>query len=103
MGSFKVAVTYFMTPNVTVTFMVGWLSLWPQKVKRSLEVAVTYFMITKVTVTFVVALTYFMNSEGHGVIRGRRDLYIATYEPINHVDLCGRFHLVYDPKRSRGH
>ena len=57
MGSLEVAVTYFMTPKVTVTFVVGWPSLWPQNVTGSLEVAVTYFMTPKVTVTFVVGLT----------------------------------------------
>ena len=67
MGSLEVAVTYFMTPKVTVTFVVGWPSLWPQN--------------------------------GHGVIRGRRDL---LYDPKGHGDLCGRFDLVYDPKRSQG-
>ena len=49
--------TYFMTPKVTVTFVVGLTYLWPQKVMGSLEVAVTYFMTPKVTVTFVVGLT----------------------------------------------
>ena len=49
--------TYFMTPKVTVTFVVGLISLWPQKVTGSLEVAVTYFMTQKVTVIFVVGLT----------------------------------------------
>ena len=63
--------TYFMTPKVTVTFVVDLFdpkgSLWPtlwQKVTfvvgltGSLEVAVTYFMTPKVTVTFVVGLTF---------------------------------------------
>ena len=49
--------TYFMTPKVTVTFLVDLPSLWPQKVAGSLEVAMTYFMTPKVTVTFVVGLT----------------------------------------------
>ena len=44
----------------------------------SLEVAVTYFMTLKVKVTFVVGLTFFMTPNGHGVIRGRRDL---LYDP----------------------
>ena len=66
--------TYFMTPKVTVTFVVS-LTI--------LEVAVT-----------------FMTPKGHGVIRGRRDL---LYDPKGHGDLCGRFDLVYDLKRSRGH
>ena len=65
----------------------------------SLEVAVTYFMTPKVTVTFVVSLTNFMNPEGHGVIRGRRDL---LYDLKCHGDLCGQFDLVYEPRRSRG-
>ena len=56
-------------------------------------------MTPKVTVTFVVGLTYFMTPKGHGVIRGRLDL----YDPKGHGDLCGRFDLVFDPKRSRGH
>ena len=44
--------TYFMTPKVTVTFVVGLTSLRPQKVTGSLEVAVTYFMTPKVNLTF---------------------------------------------------
>ena len=31
-------------------------------------------------------------------MKGRRDL---LYDPKGHGDLCGRFYLVYDPKRSR--
>ena len=85
--------TYFMTPKVTVTFVIA--SLWPQKVMGSLEVAVTYFMTPKVTVTFVVGLTSYMTPKGQGFIRCRRDL---LYEPKGHGDLCGRFDLVYDPK-----
>ena len=34
-------------PKVMVTFVVGWPSLWPQKVTRSLQVAVTYFITQK--------------------------------------------------------
>ena len=34
------------------------------------------------------------------VIRGRRDL---LYDPKGHGDLCDRFDIVYDPKRSQGH
>ena len=85
-GSLEVALTYFVTPKATVTFVVGltpkghmiirgcrdllydpqrprwplwsvWPSLLPQKVTGSLEVAVTYFRTPKVTVTFVVGLT----------------------------------------------
>ena len=36
----------------------------------------------------------------HGIIRGRGDL---LYDTKGHCDLCGRFDLVYDPKRSQGH
>ena len=57
-------------------------------------------MTPKVTVTFVVSLTNFMNQNGHGVIRGRRDL---LYDPTGYGDFCSRFDLAYDPKRSRGH
>ena len=34
------------------------------------------------------------------VIRGRRDQH---NESKSHGDFCGRFDLVYDPKRSQGH
>ena len=51
-------------------------------------------------VTFVVNLTSFMTPKDNGVIRGRRDL---LYDIKGHGDLCGRFDLDYDPKRSRGH
>ena len=73
-----------------------------------------------------------MTAKGHGVIRGRRDLFYdpkvkvtfavgmtsfmtrkghgvirgrrdLLYDPKGHGDLCGQFDLVYDPKRSRGH
>ena len=37
-----------------------------------------------------------MTPKGHGVIRGH-----LLYDPKGHGDLCGRFDLVYDPKRSR--
>ena len=80
--SLEVAMTYFMTPKVTVTFWSVWPSfrkdgvvrgrsdllydrkgqldlwpwpwprLWPQKVTGSLEVAMTYFMTPKVNLTF---------------------------------------------------
>ena len=50
--------TYFMTPKVTVTFVVRFDLVYdPKRSKGSLEVAVTYFMTPKVTVTFVVGLT----------------------------------------------
>ena len=55
-------------PKRPVTFVVGWPTLWPQKVKGSLEVTVTYFMTPKVTVTFVVDLTLSMIPKAHGVI-----------------------------------
>ena len=38
-----------------------------------------------------------MTPKGHGVIRGRRNL---LYYPNGHSELCGRFDLVYDPKRN---
>ena len=47
-----------------------------------------------------VSLTLFMTPKGHGVIRRRLDL---LYYLKGHGELCGRFDLVYDPKRSRGH
>ena len=50
--------------------------------------------------TFVVSLTLFMTLKGNGVIRGCGDI---LYDPKVHRDLCGRFDLVYDPKRSQGH
>ena len=40
-----------------------------------------------------------MTPKGHRVIRGRRDL---LYDPKFHGDLCDRFDLVYDLKRSMG-
>ena len=57
-------------------------------------------MTPKVRVTLVVSMTYFMTPNGHGVIRGRRDL---LYDPKGHGDVCGQFDLVNDPKRSWGH
>ena len=45
-------------------------------------------------------MTYFITPKGNGVMRGHRDL---LYDPILFGDLCGRFDLVYDPKRSRNH
>ena len=39
-----------------------------------------------------------MTPNGHGVIRGHRDL---LYDPECIGDLCGQFDLVFDPKRSR--
>ena len=57
-------------------------------------------MTPKVTVTLVVGLTYFMTPKGHRVIRGRREL---LYHLKGYGDVCGRFDLLYDPKRSRGH
>ena len=39
-----------------------------------------------------------MTPKGHRVIRGRRDL---LYDPVGHVDLCGRFDLVW-PQKVKG-
>ena len=61
-----------MTPKVNLTFVFD------------LKKKLTYFMTPKVTVTFVVGLTYFMTPKGHGVIRGRRDLF---YDPKGQLDL----------------
>ena len=47
MGSLEVAVAYFMTQKVTVTFVVP--RLWPQKVKVTFVVGLTCFMNQKVT------------------------------------------------------
>ena len=52
-GSFEVAMSYFITPKVTVNYE----SFWPIKVTGSLEVAMTFFMTQKVKVNFVVNLT----------------------------------------------
>ena len=60
----------------------------------------TFFMTPKVTVTFVNTLTCFFTAKGHGVIRGHRDL---LHDLNGHGDLCVRFDLVYDPKKSWGH
>ena len=68
-----------------------------QRVIRGLR---DLLMTPKVTVTFVVGLTVFMTPKGHGVIRGRRDLF---FYPKCHGDLCGRFDLIDDPKKLRGH
>ena len=57
-------------------------------------------MTPKVAVTFMVGLTVFMTPKGPGVIRRRRDL---LYDPKGHGDLCGRFDLIDDAKRLRGH
>ena len=62
--------------------------------------ALTYFMASKVTVSFMVGLTLFMTQKGHSVIRGRHDLF---YDSIGVGDLCDRFDIVTDPKRSQGH
>ena len=40
-----------------------------------------------------------MTQKGHGVIRGRRDLF---YDPKGHGDHCGQFGLVYDPQKVTG-
>ena len=42
-----------------------------------------------------------MTPKGYRVIRDRRDLHVL-YDPKGHCDLCGRFDLVYDLKRSQG-
>ena len=55
--------------------------------------ALAYFMTSKVMVTL------FMAEKGHRVIRGSRNL---LYYPKGKSDLCGRFDLAYDPKRSQG-
>ena len=44
--------TYFMTPKVTVTFVVGLTYFMTLKGHGSLEVAMTYFMTSKVNLTF---------------------------------------------------
>ena len=40
-----------------------------------------------------------MTQKGHGTMRVRHDL---LNDPNGGGDLCGRFDLVYDPKKSRG-
>ena len=55
-------------------------------------------MTQKITVTFEVDLTLFRTPKGHGA-RGHRDL---LYDPKVHGDLCGRFDLVYYPKKITG-
>ena len=57
-------------------------------------------MNSKVTVTFLVGLILFMISKGYRLIRGRQDL---LNDHKGHGDLCGKFDLVYDPKRSQDH
>ena len=57
-------------------------------------------MNPKVTVTFMVSLTLFMTPKGNGVMKDSCDL---LYGLKGHGDLCGRFDLVYDPKRPQGH
>ena len=59
----------------------------------------TYLMTLEVTVSCIVYLTYLMTPEGHGVIVELT--YFMT--PKGHGELCGRFDLLYDPKRSRAH
>ena len=53
----------------------------------------------KVTVTVVVSLAWFITQKPHGVFRGRPDL---LHDPKGNGDLCSRFDLFYDLKRSRG-
>ena len=99
-GSLMVAVTYLLTPKVTVTYVVGltwfmtqmswsnyrspWPTLWP---RRSIW-------------PLALTLTYDMTQKGYWVESGRDDL---LYDPKCHGDTCGKFDLVYDPKKSRGH
>ena len=40
-----------------------------------------------------------MTPKWNRVIRGRRDI---RFDPKSHGDLCGRFDLVYDPKKVTG-
>ena len=40
-----------------------------------------------------------MTPKDHRVIKGLHDL---LYYTIGHGDLCGRFDLVYDPKKVKG-
>ena len=61
-----------------------WPTLWPQKVTGSLQVAVTYFMTPKVDLTCDLYLDLLYDPKGHGVIRGRRDLF---YHPKSQLDL----------------
>ena len=70
------------------------------KVMMTCMFALTFFMLSKVTVSFMVDLTLFLTQKGHSVTRGRHDL---LYDPVGVVDLCDRFAIVYDHKRSHGH
>ena len=54
MGSLEVAVTYFMTPKVNLTFDLDLDLGYDPKRSRGHK---TYFMTPKVMVTFVVGLT----------------------------------------------
>ena len=85
--------TYFITPKVS-DLCCRFDLVYDSKRSRG------HGMTKKVTVTFVVGLTYFMTPKVHGVNRGHRDL---LYDSRGHGDLCRRFDLLYDPKRSRSH
>ena len=61
-----------------------WPTLWPQMSRWPLWLVWPSLWFLKVKGSLEVAVTYFMTSKGHG-------------------DLCGRFDLVYDLKRSGGH
>ena len=100
-GSLEVAMTYFKTPKVTITFVVGLTKFMTLKVhgviraRRDLLYDLKGYgehcrrfdhslWPQKVTVSLEVAVTYFMTPKGHKW-------------------LVGRFDLVYDPERSQGH
>ena len=91
--------TYFMTPKIRVTLVVGLNYVITAKDQRVIRGRRYLFITQKVKEFFVIGLTWFMTLKGHGGIRVRLD---QRYDPKGHGDLCGLFDLVYDPNRSRG-
>ena len=59
----------------------------------------TYLMTPKVTVIFVVGLTLFMTPK----VTGSLEVALTYFMTPKVIDLCGRFDLVYDQKRSQDH
>ena len=70
--------------KVTGHYRSPWPTLWPKRSWWPLWWVWPYLWPQKVTGSLEVALTYFMTSKGHGVIRGRRDL---LYDHKGHADL----------------
>ena len=59
--------------------------------------ALTYFITSKVTMTLTVGLTLVYDP------KDRTGIHDLLDDPKGHDDLYGRFDLVYDRKKTRGH